>query len=126
MNLLQSLDTPEPLLLTLNPSREIDPQKVIARYDYTHPIFDAAAIEAQPELWTLQGNRNTWYCGAYFGYGFHEDGIQAGLAVAETLGGVRRPWSVTDESSRINLPAHAEKENFGGIIAEPVSPARAA
>ena len=103
MNLLQSLKTPDPLLITLNPSRAIDPQKVFASYDYMHPLFDAAAISAQPELWSLQGQQNTWYCGAYFGYGFHEDGIQSGLAVAEMLGGVRRPWQVANESGRINL-----------------------
>jgi len=51
----------------------------------------------------LQGQRNTWFCGAYFGAGFHEDGLQAGLAVAEALGGVRRPWHVEDESGRITL-----------------------
>ena len=105
MNLLQSLNTPEPIFVTLNPSRDIDSRKILATYDYTHPIFDAAAISAQPELWSLQGKQNTWFCGAYFGYGFHEDGIQAGLAVAERLGGVRRPWQVDDESGRINLPA---------------------
>ena len=52
-------------------------------------------------LWSLQGQRNTWFCGAYFGAGFHEDGLQAGLAVAEALGGVRRPWTVAGESGRI-------------------------
>jgi uncharacterized protein len=55
------------------------------------------------QLWSLQGRRNTWFCGAYFGAGFHEDGLQAGLAVAEALGGVRRPWRVTNESGRIAL-----------------------
>uniref|UniRef100_UPI001953FE78 hypothetical protein n=1 Tax=Streptococcus pneumoniae TaxID=1313 RepID=UPI001953FE78 len=49
----------------------------------------------------LQGRRNTWFCGSYFGYGFHEDALQAGLAVAEALGGVRRPWQVEDESARV-------------------------
>jgi predicted NAD/FAD-binding protein len=66
-------------------------------------VFDEAAIRAQRKLWGLQGERNSWYCGAYFGSGFHEDGLQAGLAVAETLGGVRRPWTVADESGRIQI-----------------------
>jgi len=61
----------------------------------------ARAMAAQRQLWSLQGRRNTWFCGAYFGSGFHEDGLQAGLAVAEQLGGVRRPWSVPDQSGRI-------------------------
>jgi predicted NAD/FAD-binding protein len=51
----------------------------------------------------LQGRRNTWFCGAYFGSGFHEDGLQSGLAVAEAVSGVRRPWTVANESGRIFL-----------------------
>jgi hypothetical protein len=58
-------------------------------------------VRAQQDLWSLQGVRNTWFCGSYFGHGFHEDGLQAGLAVAEQLGGLRRPWSVEKESDRI-------------------------
>jgi len=105
MNLLQSLETPQSLFVTLNPNRDIDQGRVLRTYDYEHPIFDAAALDAQSRLWQLQGCGNTWYCGAYFGSGFHEDGIQAGLAVAERLGGVRRPWQVSDPSGRIGLPA---------------------
>jgi predicted NAD/FAD-binding protein len=60
-----------------------------------------AAGAAQRRLWSLQGVRNTWFCGAYFGAGFHEDGLQSGLAVAEALGGLRRPWTVKNESGRI-------------------------
>ena len=77
--------------------------RVLAEFDYAHPVFDPAAMAAQRELWKIQGLRRTWFCGAYFGSGFHEDGIQAGLAVAEQLGGVRRPWSVQAESGRIHL-----------------------
>ena len=121
MNLLQSLDTPEPLLVTLNPTRPVDPGHTIATFDYLHPVFDRAAMAAQSELWSLQGRRNTWYCGAWFGYGFHEDGIQSGLAVAEQLGGVRRPWRVADESGRIHLPAQQPASD-----AQPAPPARAA
>lgn len=105
MNLLQSLDTPEPLFITLNPNRPIDPDCVLQTFDYEHPLFDAAALEAQTQLWQLQGQQNTWYCGAWFGSGFHEDGIQAGLAVAERLGGALRPWSVANASARIALPS---------------------
>jgi predicted NAD/FAD-binding protein len=72
---------------------------------YDHPIFDAKAIAAQRKLWLLQGKQNSWFCGAYFGAGFHEDGLQAGLAVAEQLGDVRRPWQVANESGRIVLTA---------------------
>ena len=78
---------------------------------YEHPLFDAAAIRAQRRLWSLQGVNRTWYCGSYFGSGFHEDGLQAGLAAAEALAGARRPWSVPDESGRIVLaPARTPSE----------------
>jgi len=70
---------------------------------YEHPRFDAGAMRAQQALWSLQGRQRTWFCGAYFGSGFHEDGLQAGLAVAEQLGGVRRPWTVADENGRIRI-----------------------
>ena len=72
------------------------------------PYADAAAVRAQRQLWSLQGQRNTWWCGAHFGAGFHEDGLQSGLAVAEALGGVRRPWSVPNESGRIHLASPLE------------------
>ncbi|MGN6570437.1 MAG: NAD/FAD-binding protein, partial [Pseudolabrys sp.] len=70
---------------------------------YEHPMFDTRAILAQSRLWSLQGRGNVWFCGAYFGAGFHEDGLQAGLAVAEALGGLRRPWTVAGESDRIQI-----------------------
>lgn len=102
MNELQSLPGP-PLFVSLNPAREPDPGLVIGEWDYEHPVFDTAAVTAQAELWSLQGRRNVWFAGAWFGSGFHEDGLQAGLAVAEQLGGVRRPWSVDNESARIQM-----------------------
>lgn len=101
MNRLQSLDTREPLFVTLNPVREPSPGTVIREFDYAHPLFDAAALSGQQRLWSLQGHRRTWYCGSYFGCGFHEDALQSSLAVAERLGGLRRPWAVADENARI-------------------------
>jgi predicted NAD/FAD-binding protein len=94
----------EPLFVTLNPPAAPRPEHLIRSDVYEHPLFDVAAMAAQRGLWSLQGGRRTWYCGAYFGAGFHEDGLQAGLAVAEALGGVRRPWRVPQESGRIHLP----------------------
>ena len=104
MNRLQRLSTPEPILVTLNPRREPAPETVVHREHYRHPVLDAAAVQAQRVVWSLQGERRTWFCGAYFGAGFHEDGLQAGLAVAEALGGMRRPWRVVGESGRIHVP----------------------
>lgn len=103
MNKLQGLDNSLPLFVTLNPSREVNPSKVHQVFDYKHPLFDTKAMAAQQQLCQLQGQRNTWFCGAYFGSGFHEDGLQAGLACAESLSGLRRPWTVKDESGRIFL-----------------------
>jgi predicted NAD/FAD-binding protein len=108
MNRLQSLPGDLPLFVTLNPAAEPETGKVLHREIYEHPLFDGAAMRAQRQIWSLQGVRNTWFCGAHFGAGFHEDGLQAGLAVAEALGGVRRPWTVEDESGRIYLPAARE------------------
>ena len=101
MNRLQSLPEESPLFVTLNPQRM--PNTIYLQEIYDHPLFDSKAIAAQHQLWSLQGARNTWFCGSYFGAGFHEDGLQAGLAVAEELGGMRRPWNVQGESSRIVL-----------------------
>jgi uncharacterized protein len=101
MNRLQNLNADKSLFVTLNPQREPARGAVHAVESYDHPLFDAAAIGAQRRLWSLQGVRNTWFCGAYFGAGFHEDGLQSGLAVAEALSGVRRPWTVANESGRI-------------------------
>ena len=101
MNRLQQLPTRQNLFVTLNPDREIAIGAELHREEYEHPLFDPRAMAAQQRLWSLQGYLNTWYCGAWFGAGFHEDGLQSGLAVAEALGGVRRPWQVPDESGRI-------------------------
>ena len=103
MNHLQSLSTDRPLFLTLNPVREPASDSIIQEFDYAHPFFDAGALATQPKLWSLQGHRNTWYCGSYFGAGFHEDALQSGLAVAEQLGGEARPWDVPNMNDRLYL-----------------------
>lgn len=104
MTELQSLPLDD-VFVTLNPPFEPAPELTVASFDYAHPVFDAAAMNMQRGLWALQGRRRTWFCGSYFGYGFHEDGLQAGLAVAEDLGGVERPWQVADASGRIHRAA---------------------
>ena len=105
MNRLQHIPDTTPLFLTLNPTQEPRSEHVIRSEIYEHPVFNVAAMQAQDELWSLQGRQRTWFCGAYFGSGFHEDGLQAGLAVAEMLGGVRRPWNVPNESDRVRRRA---------------------
>lgn len=103
MNKLQSLDPRHQIFVTLNPTREVARDKIFQTFSYTHPLFDRKAVEAQQHLWRLQGNRHTFFAGSYFGAGFHEDALQSGLAAAEAVGGVRRPWQVEGESNRIAL-----------------------
>ena len=104
MNALQPLGSAPDLFVTLNPPGPPREDLSYRRETYRHPQFDIAAMSAQKQLWSLQGVDRIWYRGADCA-GFHEDGLQAGLAVAEQLGGGRRPWQVADESARIALDA---------------------
>ena len=96
INQLQPLPFKTPVIVSLNPlnkpGREPRADTVHGVYDYAHPVFDAAAIAAQQRVPALQGEANTWFCGAWTRYGFHEDGLASGLAVAE---GMRRQWADT-------------------------------
>ncbi|SEJ96990.1 MULTISPECIES: NAD(P)/FAD-dependent oxidoreductase [unclassified Variovorax] len=85
LNKLQPLPWAQPVVVSLNPVREIQRSQVMAEYDYDHPVLDLAAIRAQGEVPLLQGRNNTWFAGAWMGYGFHEDGLKAGLAAAKGL-----------------------------------------
>jgi len=97
MNKLQGIDRRHPLFVTLNPLNEPAPDLKIAEFHYEHPVFDQNAIAAQGRIGSIQGVQRVWFCGAYMGYGFHEDGLSAGLAVAEAFG-AKRPWVVRDAS----------------------------
>lgn len=85
LNRLQPLPFAQDVLVSLNPVHAIDPAQVLAEMDYAHPVFDLAAIRAQAQLPALQGQLHTWFCGAWTGYGFHEDGLKSGYAVADAL-----------------------------------------
>ncbi len=85
INKLQPLPWKTPVVVSLNPLREPDPATVLGRFDYAHPVFDRAAIQAQTALPQIQGTARTWFCGAWTRYGFHEDGLQSGVSVAQTL-----------------------------------------
>jgi len=91
LNMLQPLPFKSPVVVSLNPFREADPAKVLAEFEYDHPVFDAAAIDAQAHLPALQGKLNSWFAGAWTAYGFHEDGLKSGVDVAAMLG-VVAPW----------------------------------
>ena len=88
LNLLQPLPFKQSVVVSLNPLQEIAPEHVLGRYSYDHPVFDLAAIHAQKQLPLLQGQQGTYFCGAWAGYGFHEDGLASGLDVAHRLGRV--------------------------------------
>jgi predicted NAD/FAD-binding protein len=85
LNRLQPLPFDTPLMVSLNPVTEPSHDAVLAEFDYMHPIFDGAAIAAQRRLADIQGRRQVWFAGAWTGYGFHEDGLKSGLAVAHGI-----------------------------------------
>ncbi len=85
INRLQPLPWTQPVVVSLNPLRAPAPEHVLAEFDYDHPVFDQAAMDAQARLASLQGHRHVWFAGAWAGYGFHEDGLKAGIAAAQGL-----------------------------------------
>ena len=85
LNRLQPLPAATPLFVTLNGPTPPDAAKTLAAFDYAHPVFDGEAIAAQRALPAIQGRRGSWFCGAWAGYGFHEDGCKSGLEVADAL-----------------------------------------
>ena len=87
MNRLQAIESSRPLLLTLNRREAIDDRTVLADLEYHHPVFDAAAISAQRRRHEIQGRRGVYFAGAYWGYGFHEDGVQSAREVVAALVG---------------------------------------
>ena len=91
MNNLQNLKTPKPVIITLNPQTEPAAELVYESHEFSHPIFNQDAIQAQPTIPQIQGLENYWFCGAYQRYGFHEDGLLSAVNVAQGLG-VRIPW----------------------------------
>jgi len=97
MNRLQGLPGPTPYLVTLNPQTPPAEAHVLRRIRYQHPVFDAGAVLAQGRLHTIQGRQGLWYCGSYFGYGFHEDALTSGVIVSTRLGSPP-PWRSDAES----------------------------
>ena len=101
INRLQPLPFQQSVLVSLNPARAIDPEKILGEFDYEHPVFDQPAIRAQSRARALQGRRNTYFAGAWMGYGFHEDGLKAGLNAARQL--------LADAGARREPPAPAQR-----------------
>jgi predicted NAD/FAD-binding protein len=96
MNILQGLNAPVPFLLSLNRNADVDPAKVLGQYVYHHPVYTTEAVAAQKRRHEINGPRRTYYCGAYWGYGFHEDGVNSALAslhdFARRLSGGRQAY----------------------------------
>jgi predicted NAD/FAD-binding protein len=86
MNRLQSLQAEREFLVTLNRTEEIDPAQVIRTISYSHPVYTAAGVKAQTRLKEISGQNRTHFCGAYWGWGFHEDGVVSALRVGERFG----------------------------------------
>lgn len=91
MNRLQGIQSTRPILVTLNREADIDPATVIQTFEYDHPVLDAGAVRAQSRRDEINGRHGTWFAGAYWGHGFHEDGVQSALHVCRGLG-VEAAW----------------------------------
>ncbi len=89
MNLLQSLRSPEPFVVTLNRTADIAPDKIIAKMRYQHPVYTHASVAAKPRRGEINGVNRTWFAGAYWGFGFHEDGLRSGFEVAQAIASLR-------------------------------------
>jgi len=94
LNLLQHLDSPEPICVTLNPLRPLNRGKIIAALSYSHPVFSARAFAAQGRVEGLNTAGNRFFCGAWTGWGFHEDGLASGLRAASRV----REWAASPEN----------------------------
>lgn len=112
MNSLQHIDKTRPLFVSLNPPEAPDPALTFGAYDYAHPQFDTPSLAAQRQFGRIQGRGGVWYAGAWLGYGFHEDGLTAGLRVALALGGAVA-WTFVDHRIEGGLPAHPVPAKLG-------------
>ncbi|HIQ54138.1 MAG TPA: FAD-dependent oxidoreductase, partial [Pseudomonas pachastrellae] len=86
MNILQGIQAPETFCVSLNQTEHIDPSRILARFNYAHPQFSQAASAARQQWETLLGDQNTFFCGAWWANGFHEDGVVSALRVAAHFG----------------------------------------
>ena len=123
LNRLQGIDPECLALVSLNPVHEPAPDSVIAAFDYAHPQYDHGSIAAQRRLHEIQGVDRLWFAGAYWGHGFHEDGLRSGLAVAAGLG-VAAPWQPTAGEALAGLSPDPAGSGGGGrrvTTPEPIS-----
>lgn len=105
MNLLQGISSPDPLIVTLNPIRRIEPRMTLRTLLYHHPVYSHESVAAQARKPEIQGERRSWFAGAYWGWGFHEDGVRSAVEVAAALGS---PWRT--EASRGDTSPAPDRE----------------
>ncbi len=108
LNRLQPLPFKQDVFVTLNPTHQPAAGTLIAEFDYEHPVFTPAAAASQKQIAHLQGKQNTWFAGAWTRYGFHEDGLMSGIAVAQALG-AEVPWVVYDDAAQNEYSAQKSK-----------------
>lgn len=118
MNRLQNIDRSIPLFVTLNPGERKINGPIHSDVIFKHPLFDRSALEAQRRLNRIQGQSGVWFCGSYFGHGFHEDGLQSGLTVAAALGSPPQ-WfeEITPRSTAARYAAPAQPADLGTVMA---------
>ena len=92
MNKLQNIDKDFPLFVTLNPSKVPKTKNIFRQLEYSHPVFDNLTMSSQKDLFKIQGKNNSYWCGAWTGNGFHEDGLNSAISVAKSLN-VKIPWT---------------------------------
>ena len=92
MNKLQNIDKDFPLFVTLNPSKVPKTKNIFRQLEYSHPVFDNLTMSSQKDLSKIQGKNNSYWCGAWTGNGFHEDGLNSAISVAKSLN-VKIPWT---------------------------------
>ena len=115
MNRLQNIRHDQPLFVTLNPIDPIPEDKCHAQFSYDHPVFDQKAITAQADLPSIQGQNGLYFCGAWTGYGFHEDGMASAVKVAHLMG-FDIPWEsptvtdIKDQAKHMTRPAEVPAE----------------
>jgi predicted NAD/FAD-binding protein len=110
MNLLQGVDSADPFVVTLNRTDAIDPAKILARMQYHHPVYTHASVAAQARKAEVQGRHRTWFAGAYWGWGFHEDGMRSAVEVANALG-VRWSSDLTGVAPVAGIDADSKRED---------------
>lgn len=118
MNRLQNIDPSCPLFVTLNPGARSIEGPIHRDVTFQHPLFDRGALEAQQRLKSVQGQSGVWFCGSYFGHGFHEDGLQSGMTVAAALGSPPA-WfdEITPRSTSARNAAPAQPADLGTVMA---------